>query len=493
MPEPYEFLESFRHSYIVLDDAHRIVFANAAARAFLKPEPTNMPLALAWSDALDRHQSDRLQTVVDEVVASGMPQSAAFSGTDWRVELLRLRQEGASSERLLRLSPVTLLTDVPPSISLLETEAILLQLAVDAAEIGTFYCPMPLHAIYWNRKCKEHFWLPADATVDFDLFYARLHPDDRERTRAAVEAAVYDAQLYDIEYRTVSPQGEVRWIRAKGKTRYSAGGEPLQFDGITIDISHQKSVERERDQLLEEERARRELAQSESSLKDMLIATVSHELRTPLNATKAWVEVLKSRVGDPAGVKKCIEMLERGIEAQTRLVNDLLDINRVTSDKLFVERAPLQIELLVDAEVQSWRPMAESRQVELRFCPADGGWISGDADRIRQVLANLLSNALRFTPPGGHVEVRLEREAENIRVVVADNGKGIPHESLEAIFLPFAQLNASRGTEHGGLGLGLAIARKLALLHGGTLTAESAGEGHGAIFILTFPLCFVKQ
>ncbi|MRS97937.1 PAS domain-containing protein [Ralstonia pickettii] len=480
----YGVLEVLPEPYIVVDERLSIVFANTAARDTLL-------LPLHEGFALDL-QVDTLVDAVSDVIQGASPQTIEFlwgSGIRLRAEVLPEVQRASPRRAILRFHPVTGPAERPSGRAHdgFQDEA-MLRMAVEAAEIGTFYCPMPLHKIVWNAKCKEHFWLPADAEVDIGVFYARLHPEDVAHTREAVEAAVYRAVPYDIEYRTLSPSGDVRWLRAMGRTRYSQSGEPIQFDGITIDITKQKLVEKERDRLLEHERLCRQEAQTASSLKDALIATVSHELRTPLNAIKAWTEVLAAKATDPKAVMRCVEVLHRNIDAQTRLVDDLLDVNRAATNKLVIEREPLRIENIVSAEVQSWTPIAQRRQIDLRYRLEAGGPVMGDAMRLRQIISNVLSNAMRYTPAGGHIDVAVTVDGPRVKVAVSDSGKGIPPEKLETIFEPFAQLGASRPSDHGGLGLGLAIARKLATLHGGTLTATSAGEGKGATFTLALPL-----
>lgn len=152
-----------------------------------------------------------------------------------------------------------------------------LDLAIKASELGTFYCNMPLDQIIWNDKCKEHFWLPPEAEVNFELFYSIIHPDDRERTRESVEACVYGRKTYDIEYRTVAPDGQTRWVRAIGNCFYGESNEPIRFDGITIDVNDRKKAESEREKLLESERAARSEAERASRLKDEFLLTLSHE------------------------------------------------------------------------------------------------------------------------------------------------------------------------------------------------------------------------
>ncbi|HSC63871.1 MAG TPA: PAS domain-containing protein, partial [Caldimonas sp.] len=197
-----------------------------------------------------------------------------------------------------------------------------LEVAVDAGELGTFHCPWPLRTIEWNAKCKEHFWLPPDAEVDFDRFYSLVHDDDRERVRAAVEAAVSERGVYDVEYRTVSPEGKHRWIRAKGRVYRAPSGEPTRFDGVTLDISRQKELEVEREALLAAERQARVEAERASRMKDEFLATLSHELRTPLSAILGWTHLLGRPNSAAVDVAKAAATIERNARAQARLIEE---------------------------------------------------------------------------------------------------------------------------------------------------------------------------
>jgi signal transduction histidine kinase len=360
--------------------------------------------------------------------------------------------------------------------------------AIDAAEIGTFSCPFPLHEIVWNDKCKEHFWLRHDAEVDFDLFYARLHPDDRERTRREILAAVFANVPYDVEYRTLSPTGDMRWIRAKGRTTFDASGKPTRFDGITIDISAQKQLQAQRDRLLERERLQKEMAQNASDTKDTFIASVSHELRAPLTAVLAWVDLLERRGSDEEFVKHGVSVIRRNIAAQTRLVDDLLDVSRITAGKLAVRKAPINLADAIHAELDTLRPLAEKKTVTITDHLRVGSLVPGDATRLRQVFANLLSNALKYTPGGGNITVKLREVDGYADVSLTDTGEGIPKNLLNTIFEPFAQVDSSTTRKHGGLGLGLAIARSIVAMHNGSVTAFSDGVGRGATFTVRLPL-----
>jgi signal transduction histidine kinase/CheY-like chemotaxis protein len=241
-----------------------------------------------------------------------------------------------------------------------------------------------------------------------------------------------------------------------------------------------------------EQRARSE-ADSANRLKDEFLATVSHELRTPLNAMLGWSRMLRSGRLDEKTSAHALETIERNAKSQAQLVEDLLDISRIVSGRLRLDVAPVEIAPVVAAAIDVVRPTAESRSIRLRSVldPA-AGTVSGDAERLQQVVWNLLSNAVKFTPKGGKVEVRLERVNSHVEIVVSDTGRGIPPEFMPHLFELFRQGDGSMTRSYDGLGIGLAITRRIVDLHGGAIRVESAGEGRGTTFTVELPLRGVR-
>jgi PAS domain S-box-containing protein len=609
-----------------------------------------------------------------------------------------------------------------------------LALAVDAGELGTFYCPMPMGRIEWNAKCKEHFWLPPDADVTFDLFYAILHPDDRERTRQAVERAIFDGEGYDVEYRTVAPDGRFRWLRAKGRAYFDPAGKPTRFDGITIDITasrvaqealrrseetfqafmnhsptaswitdadgrlvycsgtyrrsfklptddllgklptdlyppefaaqytnniravaesgqaieveesaprpdgttgqflvykfpikddagrtlvggvavdvtERKRVEtelraarertvsvlnlmsdcyiemddqwrltfineaaarlnqlnpkdvigkthweiwpfsvgsnvdrlfrqavaerkpvhfeflyeplpawleihayptingltvyftditeakrlaEERDRVLESERAARGEAERMSRMKDEFLATLSHELRTPLNAILGWSQIMERAQEDPATIREGVAVISRNARVQTQLIEDLLDMSRIISGKLRLDVKQVNVADVVVAAIEAVMPSADAREIRIeRQLDRDAGPVYGDPSRLQQVVWNLLTNSVKFTPRGGNVTVSVRRVGQQIEVTVSDTGQGIAPEFLPFLFERFRQADASTTRKHGGLGIGLALVKQIVELHGGSVRVRSEGLQRGATFTFALPLSSV--
>jgi CheY-like chemotaxis protein/nitrogen-specific signal transduction histidine kinase len=263
--------------------------------------------------------------------------------------------------------------------------------------------------------------------------------------------------------------------------------------GIAIDNARlyeaaQRAAE-ERKALLESERAARSEAERMSNLKDEFLATLSHELRTPLNAILGWAQVLRSTGKDREDFLKGLETIERNARVQTQMVEDLLDMSRITSGKVRLDVQAISPVSFIEAAIESVRPAADAKGIHIeQRLDARAGPISGDASRLQQVIWNLLSNAIKFTPRGGGVSVALERVNTCVEITVADTGSGIKPEFIPYLFERFRQGDASTTRLHGGLGLGLSIVKSLVELHGGTVRAESPGEGGGARLRVILPV-----
>jgi signal transduction histidine kinase/DNA-binding response OmpR family regulator len=225
-------------------------------------------------------------------------------------------------------------------------------------------------------------------------------------------------------------------------------------------------------------------------LKDEFLATLSHELRTPLNAILGWTQLLRVGPVHNGDLDHGLEVIERNVKAQSRLIEDLLDVSRIASGKLRLNVRQMEVALVVQSAVDSALPAAEVKQMIIDCqIPADVGEITGDPDRLQQVVWNLLSNAIKFTSNGGVVTVRTQRRGERVQISVADTGKGIHPAFLPYVFDRFRQADSSTTRQHGGLGLGLTIVRHIAEMHGGHVHADSAGEGKGATFTVELPVC----
>jgi PAS domain S-box-containing protein len=265
------------------------------------------------------------------------------------------------------------------------------------------------------------------------------------------------------------------------------------FAGIARDITGRKRAEEERAQLLSsEQRARRE-AEAANRTKDEFLSTLSHELRTPLTAILGWSRMLKDGQLDEANRQRALETIERSARTQSQLIEDILDVSRVISGKMRLEVRPLNLETVIEAAVDTVLPAAEAKGIRLqRVLDSGASMVSGDPARLQQVVWNLVSNAIKFTPRGGRAQIRLERINSHVEIIVTDTGYGISPDVLPYVFDRFRQADSTITRMQGGLGLGLAIVRHLVELHGGTVEAESAGPGQGSTFTVKLPLIALR-
>lgn len=266
-------------------------------------------------------------------------------------------------------------------------------------------------------------------------------------------------------------------------------GQPRGSVGAFLDITDRKRTEAEREQLLERERIAREQAEAANRIKDEFLAVLSHELRTPLNPIIGWIQLLRKGTLDDRTTAIALETIERNAKLQTQLIEDLLDISRILQGKLALKLDAVDLAATIEAAKETVRLAAEAKSIAIQteLEPTTRSLL-GDANRLQQVIWNLLSNAVKFTPPEGQVHIALAYSATDAQITVQDTGKGIDPEFLPFVFETFRQADGTITRTFGGLGLGLAIVRQIVELHGGTVLAESAGEGLGATFSVRLPL-----
>jgi signal transduction histidine kinase/DNA-binding response OmpR family regulator len=255
------------------------------------------------------------------------------------------------------------------------------------------------------------------------------------------------------------------------------------------EVAERKQAEEERARMLIREQAARAEAEQANRTKDEFLATLSHELRTPLTAILGWSHLLRTNRLDEANIARALETIERNARAQSQLIDDLLDVSRIITGKLRLELHPVDLVPIIEAAIDSMRPVAEAKTIRFDVSlEREASKVSGDASRLQQVVWNLFSNAVKFTPDGGSVSVKLERTDSHARITVSDTGQGIDPQFLPFIFDRFRQADGSTTRKHGGLGLGLAIVRHLVELHGGTISVHSDGQDRGATFTIELPL-----
>lgn len=317
-----------------------------------------------------------------------------------------------------------------------------------------------------------------------------LHPDDRAQVQMKWARSVESGEAFEGEYRLKhAKDGTYRWFQCKATSVVDAAGRRTKWFGSCTDIEDQKQVAKERELALSAERAARSDLLRNSRAKDEFLATLSHELRTPMTAILGWAKLLRDPKVRETSLEHAISAIDANARAQTRLIEDLLDMSRINAGKLALKTEVFDLTPVVKAAIDSVSPAAVNKRVAIELdVPESPVQVRGDAARIQQVVWNLLTNAVKFTPTGGHVWVTLDRSDVTARLEVKDAGKGIDPEFLPHVFQRFRQEDGSTTRAHGGLGLGLTIVQQLVEMHGGTVTAASAGLGRGAVFAVELPL-----
>ena len=316
-----------------------------------------------------------------------------------------------------------------------------------------------------------------------------IHPDDRERLMAGWQEALHSQSTFQGEFRFRGAAGDFRWYRARvAPERDESNGAVIGWVGAAIDLHELHLALDERAAALNRAEEARRLAEEASHLKDEFLATASHELRTPLNAIVGWVHVLQSgALPDELQRKHAVDAIDRNAKIQTRLIEDLLDVSRMIQGRLSLTVAPLDIRTVVGAAAETIKPAAAAKQITVNLqTGSEPITVIGDDNRLQQVVWNLLANAVKYTARGGTIDVEAGRTGSRASVRVKDSGEGIAPDFLPHVFEPFRQ--GASTTMRSGMGLGLAIVRRLVDLHGGRITASSPGAGQGAEFTVSLPM-----
>jgi PAS domain S-box-containing protein len=333
----------------------------------------------------------------------------------------------------------------------------------------------------------------------FSVFYPQ-DARDSGWPEHELEVAAEKGSFVDTGWR-VRKDGTTFWANVTITALRDATGRLLGYAKLTRDMTQTKRTEamelahQQREELLDAERSARMAAQRATRLKDEFLATLSHELRTPLSAILGWTQLLLKADSpkSPDEQKRAIEVIDRNARAQVQLINDLLDLSRIMTGKLRLELHQISFASVVEAAVDSAKPSADAKGIRLKAIMGAGqDIVSADAGRLQQVVWNLLTNAIKFTPKGGQVQVLLQRVNSHLELSVSDTGIGIPPGYLPHVFDRFSQKDSSTTRAFGGLGLGLAICKQLVELHGGSIRAASQGEGKGATFSVQLPLSIVQ-
>ena len=340
----------------------------------------------------------------------------------------------------------------------------------------------------WNRAAERVFGYTAREAIGRSI--TLIVPPDRLAEENEVLARIARGDRVD-HFETVRVTKEGRHINVSLTVSpiRNAAGTIIGVSKISRDITDRVRAEAERADLLAREQAAREEAEALNRAKDQFLAVLSHELRTPLNAIYGWARMLHNTPLDATLRARGADAILRNAKAQLQLVEDLLDVSRIITGNMRLEVGPVNLGSVIEAALETVRPAANAKDISLhRMVDSSVGSIVGAADRLQQVIWNLLMNAVKFTPRGGRIEVRLRRADPDVEIVVSDTGEGISPDLLPHVFERFRQGDSTITRTHGGLGIGLALVRHLVDLHGGTVQAESAGPGQGSTFTVRLPV-----
>ena len=348
-----------------------------------------------------------------------------------------------------------------------------LRVAIEAAQMGTWLWRIPTDEQILDASLRRLMGLsPGEEVMNLDGFLRAVHEGDRDHVRGEFERCLREGDGFNVEFRVTWPDGSVHWLRDQGRMYAADDGTPLFMTGACVDITDRKRDE--------------EALRDADRRKDEFLALLAHELRNPLAPVRNGLQVI--RLSPIRAVReRSQEMMDRQLGHMVRLIDDLLDVSRITRNKLDLRRSPVSLTDVVNTAVETAKPLLDAAGHHLDL-PPDPVVLEADLTRLAQVFGNLLTNSAKYTPPGGHVTVSAVREDGHVAVSVRDTGIGIPPESLPRIFDMFSQVDRSIERSTGGLGIGLALVKGLVEMHGGSVAAESAGHGKGSTFTVRLPV-----
>jgi len=341
------------------------------------------------------------------------------------------------------------------------------------------------HIDYFNQRWYDYTGTTPETMTGWG--WEAVHdPAMLNAVTATWRRALATGDSMELEFPLRGADGVFRWFLTRVRPLRDVDGRIVRWFGTNTNID-------ERVRLLASEKAAREEAERSNRAKDEFLAIVSHELRNPLNAMLGWTRLLRAGTLPPERQARALETIERNALNQAQLIEDLLDVSRIVSGKLPLDVQTVQLARVVETAVESARPAIEAKGLHLSVVLDDPGMLSADPARLQQIVWNLLTNATKFTPRGGTIRVVLRRADSHVELTVNDSGQGIDLSFIPHVFERFKQADASTTKTHGGLGLGLAITKSLVEIHGGTITAESAGLDRGATFVVRLPVAAVRQ
>ncbi len=350
-----------------------------------------------------------------------------------------------------------------------------LRLAQGIARIGTFEWDIQANEYQWTDELAAMYGrTPAEVSGKGFAWHDVVHPDDRDEIARKTVESMTTGQ-FEHEWRILWPDGSVRWVAGRGSAFFDKSGRPLRMLGINIDITERKRAE--------------EALKEADRNKDQFLATLAHELRNPLAPVRNALDIMRLAGSDAAILENARTLMERQLAHLVRLIDDLLDVSRITRNRLKLRRERLELASVVEQAAETSRSLFDQAGQTFKVSmPAEPMVLDGDAVRLAQVFGNLLTNASKYTGRGGTIALEVRRDGNEAVAVVRDDGVGIPADKLPHVFEMFTQIDRSLVQSQGGLGIGLAIVQRLVGLHGGSVSATSAGPGLGSAFSVRLPL-----
>lgn len=484
-------VENLSDGFIAVDRDWHITYINAAAMQLIFGDKTDLFVGQNLWKAPSLLMEVPVQETIRKVMSGQLPgRCEQLRVQDDRWFDLRIYPQNGSGLSIF----VREITEEKRSQHRIVEQEEWLRMAIVAGDLGTFDYYPEEDRIIWTPRVYEMYGLTVGQPMSLRAALRCIHPDDRVVIRQRLDQLVTrDGDgAYVSTYRVVHPDGSIRWLRSQGKATFTGDGENRRIArmvGTTMDVTDRVEAEAQRSRLLSRESEAREAAEHTSKLKDEFLSALSHELRTPLNAILGWVQLLRLDVAmDDKERAEGMGVIERNARAQLRMIEDLLDMNRLDSGRIQLRRQKLDLVKSTRATLESVMISAQQSGIQLELIAPVELTLMADEGRVRQMLLNLLDNSIKFTPRGGHVQVRLSRQGQQVQMVVTDTGQGITAEFLPHLFERFRQADSSISRRHGGLGLGLGIARQIVILHGGTITATSEGQGKGTTFTIVLPV-----
>lgn len=349
----------------------------------------------------------------------------------------------------------------------------------------------------WSASAERLYgWKPEDVIGKHVSDWHFVFADDVDAVEQVTNRQRVGTELLGVQHnRNYTRDGSILYCEWYNSVLHDERGQLVSVLSLVLDVTARKIAEEERAALLARERDLRKQAEEADRLKDEFLATLSHELRTPLTSILGWATLVRDGgVDQKENLDRALEIIERNARSQARLIDDLLDVSRIITGNLQLEVHPLNLAPIVETAIQALRPAAAAKGIQVETdLDSENCLASGDPNRLRQVIWNLLMNAIKFTPRGGKVCLRLKRVETGARLTVSDTGDGISADFLPYVFHRFRQEEGSISRKAGGLGLGLAVVRHLVELHGGSVSAESPGPGQGSAFTVDLPLAIDRR